>query len=106
MQDTNEIQLSLALLLARACGNIAVVGDPDQTIYRLLRILCIRQLSQRCSWRNANPKGFSDLKKTYPSLVEIFLDQNYRSSPEIVQCGCAIINANKSVWKSASSSKF
>ena len=34
MQDTNEIQLSIALSLARRHGNLCVVGDPDQTIYR------------------------------------------------------------------------
>ena len=71
-QDTNYIQEQLTLLFARGCGNICVVGDDDQGLYRF-RGATIRNILEF-------PSRFED-----GSCKQIALDTNYRSDPDIVR---------------------
>ncbi len=79
-QDTNEVQYTMAKLLARAHGNICVVGDVDQNIY---------------SWRGANIKNILSFEKDYPQVAEIVLEENYRSTQTILHAANEIIEKNK-----------
>ncbi len=68
-QDTNRPQYAIAKLLALRHRNLAITGDPDQSIY---------------SWRGAAPSNFEDFKRDFPEFETVMLNQNYRSTPEIV----------------------
>jgi superfamily I DNA/RNA helicase len=74
-QDTNELQYQLAKRMAHA-GSLTVVGDPDQSIY---------------SWRNANVKGFEQLRADFPQSVTIQLKENYRSTGHILSLAAATL---------------
>ncbi len=79
-QDTNRVQYEIAKLLANPKNNIAVVGDIDQSIY---------------SWRGADFKNILRFEKDYPDAKSILLEQNYRSTQNILAVANAIIAKNK-----------
>lgn len=78
-QDTNKVQNSIVELLARKYQNICVVGDTDQNIY---------------SWRGAEIKNMLHFEKTYPRVQTFFLEQNYRSTKNILAVANTIIEKN------------
>jgi len=87
-QDTNHAQYLLVKLLAAARRNLAVVGDPDQSIY---------------GWRGADIQNILDFEKDYPDARIIKLEQNYRSTVNILNAANGVIahNANrqeKKLW--------
>ena len=79
-QDTNEVQYLMTRLLTSASKNICVVGDSDQLIY---------------SWRGANIKNILSFEKDYPDAKIILLEQNYRSTQNILQAANEVIKKNK-----------
>ncbi|MEX0785114.1 MAG: UvrD-helicase domain-containing protein [Dehalococcoidia bacterium] len=87
-QDTNVAQYVLARQLAAGHGNICVVGDPDQSIY---------------SWRSADIRNILNFERDYPNATTVYLEQNYRSTQNILDSAHAIIAANqrrkeKNLW--------
>jgi DNA helicase-2/ATP-dependent DNA helicase PcrA len=68
-QDTNAPQYQIVKLLASKYRNLAVVGDDAQSIY---------------SWRGANMQNILNFKKDYPEAEIIKLEQNYRSTKNII----------------------
>ena len=78
-QDTNIAQYRLAQLLTGPDQNICVVGDPDQSIY---------------SWRNADIRNILSFQKDYPDARVITLEQNYRSTRNILDTASALIANN------------
>jgi len=83
-QDTSLIQYRLLRLLANPEGgksNICVVGDDDQSIY---------------SWRGANYENLFLFEKDFPGLLEIKLEQNYRSTSTILDAANGVISHNTS----------
>lgn len=79
-QDTNEVQYRMTKMLAHKHKNICVVGDIDQNIY---------------SWRGATIKNIMNFEKDYPDVREIVLEENYRSTQNILQAANEIIAKNK-----------
>lgn len=79
-QDTNEAQYILSKLLCGEKKNICVVGDADQNIY---------------SWRGANLKNILNFEKDYPNAKIILLEENYRSTKNILEAANEIIKKNK-----------
>jgi DNA helicase II / ATP-dependent DNA helicase PcrA len=79
-QDTNEVQYLMTKLLSENHKNICVVGDADQNIY---------------SWRGANLKNILNFEKDYPNAKIIMLEQNYRSTKNILEAANEIIKKNK-----------
>ncbi len=79
-QDTNEVQYELTKLLVGSSENICVVGDTDQNIY---------------SWRGANIKNMLHFEKDYPSAKIILLEQNYRSTKNIIEAANSVIVKNQ-----------
>ncbi|BDU67658.1 MAG: ATP-dependent DNA helicase PcrA [Candidatus Tyloplasma litorale] len=79
-QDTNNIQFEIIKSITNENSNITVVGDPDQNIY---------------SWRGANIDLINNFNKWFPSSETIMLDQNYRSTPEIINAANNLIQNNK-----------
>ena len=78
-QDTNRIQADFIDILAKAHGNVMVVGDDAQSIY---------------SWRGANFKNILDFPKRYPAAKVYKIETNYRSVPGILEVANAAISAN------------
>ena len=68
-QDTNRPQYLIARILAETHHNICITGDPDQSIY---------------SWRGASPENFDLFSEDFPSRETVFLNRNYRSTPQIL----------------------
>ncbi len=69
-QDTNRPQYLLARILAEEHRNLCITGDPDQAIY---------------SWRGATPENFQSFAEDFPEYRMVSLDENYRSTPQIIQ---------------------
>ncbi|HEX7259913.1 MAG TPA: UvrD-helicase domain-containing protein [Candidatus Saccharimonadia bacterium] len=90
-QDTNYAQYQLAKLLAAKHRNLCVVGDDWQAIY---------------SWRGANFQNILDFEKDYPQAKVVKLEQNYRSSKNILDAAHSVISKNqvrssKKLWTDA-----
>lgn len=79
-QDTNHIQYLLVKLLAQAHRNLCVVGDEDQSIY---------------SWRGADIKNILDFENDFKESKVVKLEENYRSTSNIVQAATAVIKNNE-----------
>ncbi len=79
-QDTNMVQYQIAKILAEKYHNICVVGDIDQMIY---------------SWRGANIENILNFENDYPEAKVIILEQNYRSTKNILGAANDIIEKNK-----------
>lgn len=79
-QDTNYVQDRLVELMSGLYQNICVVGDEDQAIY---------------SWRGADIKNILDFSKKYPKCHVIQLEQNYRSTQNILDVANAVIKKNE-----------
>ena len=87
-QDSNYIQSKWLKLLAQKRNNICCVGDDDQSIY---------------SWRGAEIRNFLDFNKTYKNTKIIKLEQNYRSTQNILSAASGLIAKNadrlgKKLW--------
>lgn len=80
-QDTNKIQMLLVRMLAHKHKNIFVVGDDDQSIY---------------GWRGADITNILNFKKFYPDCRIYKLQQNYRSTGNIISCANKVIANNDS----------
>ena len=79
-QDTNLAQYAIVRALSIDHPNLAVTGDPDQSIY---------------GWRGADIKNIMDFEQDYPSVKTVRLEQNYRSTPNILRVADQLIRHNR-----------
>lgn len=87
-QDTNAVQYTLIRLLAHKYKNVFVVGDDDQSIYK---------------FRGAEIQNILNFQKDYPEAIVVRLEQNYRSTMNILKASNAVIKKNttrmgKELW--------
>ncbi|MGH8995665.1 MAG: UvrD-helicase domain-containing protein [Acidimicrobiales bacterium] len=75
-QDTNKAQNRLVILLGAAHGNVCVVGDSDQSVYR---------------WRGADISNILQFEQAFANTTTILLEQNYRSTQRVLDAANAII---------------
>ncbi|MDR3749285.1 MAG: UvrD-helicase domain-containing protein [Acidobacteriota bacterium] len=91
-QDTNRPQYELMRMLAGDEHNVCCVGDEDQSIY---------------SWRGADIRNILEFEKDFPEARIVRLEQNYRSTQNILQAASAVVSRNvkrkgKTLWTSRS----
>ncbi len=79
-QDTNRAQFQFIKLLGSGHGNVAVVGDDDQSIY---------------GWRGADIRNILDFEKEFANARVVKLEENYRSTPSILEVANVAISANE-----------
>ncbi|RKP55111.1 ATP-dependent helicase [Cohnella endophytica] len=79
-QDTSLVQHAIIANLVQSHGNLCVVADDDQSIY---------------AWRAAEPQYLLDFKNVYPNASMLKMEQNYRSTPNIVDVANRFIKRNK-----------
>lgn len=87
-QDVNDMQYELVRLLAGDSGRVSVVGDDQQTIY---------------SWRGSNFEIFLNFERDWPESQVVLLEENYRSSSNIIRAAQSVIEnntrqKNKKLW--------
>jgi len=78
-QDTNRSQYELVRLLTEVHRNVCAVGDEDQSIY---------------SWRGADIRNILDFERDYPEALTIRLEENYRSTKNILESASALVAHN------------
>ncbi len=78
-QDSSGTEMELVDMLCAKHKNLMIVGDPDQNIYE---------------WRGSDVKLLVDFDKTHDGTKTVFLNQNYRSTPQILKCANTLIENN------------
>lgn len=79
-QDSSSLEMNLIEILSERYTNLMIVGDPDQNIYE---------------WRGSDVKLLVEFDKHHVPTDTIFLNQNYRSTPQILKCANTLIEKNK-----------
>ena len=79
-QDNNSVQWDLVAMISKKYKNLCVVGDPDQSIYE---------------WRGAVPEGLVNFDQRFKPCATIIMDENYRSTPDVLNVANCIIKNNK-----------